>query len=88
MAKTITLRISDDNYRAFRNYALKENRRIANAIETLALKQLEKTRLAEDLESADIITDEDLIRRIKAGTKQARERKGRFDVIVLRPAQK
>jgi hypothetical protein len=88
MAKTITLRISDDHYRDFRNYAQKENRRVSNAIETLALKQLEKVRLTEDLEAESILSDENLVGRIRAGVKQAKERKGRFELIVLRPTRR
>ena len=37
MSKTITLRISEDHYEAFKQYATKENRKISNAIETLCI---------------------------------------------------
>ena len=43
MSKTITLRISEDHYEAFKQYAKTENRKISNAIETLAMKELENT---------------------------------------------
>jgi hypothetical protein len=88
MTKTITLRISEAHYQAFKNYAQKENRKISNAIETLALRQLKKANLLEDLETEGILSDEDLMGRIKAGVKQAREGKGRFEVIVIQPARK
>jgi len=88
MSKTITLRISEDHYQAFKAFAQKENRKIANAIETLALKQLEKAQLTEEYEAEGILSDENLLARIKGGTKQAKERKGRFEVIVLRPTRK
>jgi hypothetical protein len=78
MSKTITLRISEDHYEAFKQYARTENRKISNAIETLAMKELEKALFADDFEMEGILADENLLARIKAGTKQAKERKGRF----------
>lgn len=78
MSKTITLRISEDHYEAFRQYAKKENRKISNAIETLAIKELGNALFADDFEMERILADTDLVARIKAGVKQAKERKGRL----------
>ena len=78
MSKTITLRVSEDHYEAFKRYAQRENRSISNAIETLALKQIEKIRFADDFEMEGILSDEKLVGRIKAGARQAKERKGRL----------
>jgi len=78
MSKTITLRISEDHYEAFKKYAKTENRKISNAIETLALKQLEKAQLTEESETEGILSGKNVLERVKAGTKQAKERKGRF----------
>jgi hypothetical protein len=78
MPKTITLRISEDHYEAFKQYAKTENRKISNAIETLAMKELENTLFTDSFETEGILSDENLLERIKAGTKQAKERKGRF----------
>ena len=77
MSKTITLRVSEDHYEAFKQYAKKENRKLSNAIETLALKQLEQVQFVDELEMGAILADKDLIARIKEGVKQAREKKGR-----------
>ncbi|MCJ7587099.1 MAG: DUF6290 family protein [Candidatus Aminicenantes bacterium] len=78
MSKTITLRISEDHYEAFKKYARAENRKISNAIETLAMKQLENSVFADDFETEGILADEKLLARIRTGTKQAGDRKGRF----------
>jgi hypothetical protein len=78
MAKTITLRLSDDHYESFKRYAVAENRAISNAIETLALKQLDRAIAASSLEIDNILADEELMGRIKAGIRQAGARKGRF----------
>ena len=78
MSKTITLRVSEDHYEAFKQYAKKENRKVSNAIETLALKQLESAQFVEGLEMEGILADEDLLARIDRGVKQAKAKKGRF----------
>ncbi len=78
MSKTITLRISEDHYEAFRKYAQTENRKISNAIETLAMKQLESAYFTDEIETAALLADEALLKRIKAGTAQAKVKKGCF----------
>jgi hypothetical protein len=78
MSKTITLRISEDHYEAFKRYARSENRKISNAIETLAMKQLEDAYFADDLETAEILSDGALLERIKRGAKQAKAGIGRI----------
>lgn len=78
MSKTITLRISEDRYEAFKRYAQAENRKISNAIETLALKQLDAATFTDEDETAGILSDKALLARLRKGTKQAKSRKGRF----------
>ena len=78
MSKTITLRISEDHYEAFKKYAQAENRKIANAIETLALTKLDEVIFTDRFETEGILADKDLVKRIGVGIKQAKERKGRF----------
>ena len=78
MSKTITLRVSEDHYQAFKKYAQMDNRTISNAIETLALKQLDSAQFADAAETEGILADKGLLARIKAGTKQAGARKGRL----------
>ena len=78
MSKTITLRISEDRYEEFKRYARAENRKISNAIETLALKQLERTRYVGSREEGSILADKELVGRIDRGIRQAKAKKGRF----------
>ena len=78
MSKTITLRISEEHYEAFKKYAQVENRKISNAIETLAMKQLENAYFTDDRETAEILSDKVLLERIKKGTKQAKAGQGRI----------
>ena len=46
------------------------------------MKQLENSVFADDFETEGILADEKLPARIRTGTKQAGERKGRFFYIV------
>jgi hypothetical protein len=78
MPKTITLRLSDEDFRLFQSYARSENRTLANAIETLALKQIEEELFADDFEMEEILENKDLLKRLKTGSAQAKRMKGRF----------
>jgi hypothetical protein len=78
MPKTITLRLSDENYDAFAAYAKAENRNLANTIETLALKQLEEALFADAFEMEEILANRDLLRRLKTASRQAKKKKGKF----------
>jgi len=78
MSKTITLRISGHHYVAFKKYTRTGNRKSSTAIETPAIKQLEIAAFADEFETEGILADKGLLRRIRAGTKQAKERKGWF----------
>ena len=57
MPKTITLRLSDDNYRKFNEAAEEEHRSISNLIETLALKKLDDDMLVDDFEMKEIFSN-------------------------------
>jgi hypothetical protein len=78
MPKTITLRLSDEDFHLFQGYAKAENRTLANAIETLALKQIEEELFADEFEMEEILENKDLLERLKTGSEQAKRMKGRF----------
>jgi len=78
MSKTITLRLSEENYERFLRFAEADNRPISNAIETLALRQLEEIFFVDAYEMEEILADKDLVARLKAGHEDARLGKGRF----------
>ncbi len=78
MPKTITLRLSDEDYDAFAAYAKAENRNLANTIETLALKQLEEALFADGFEMEEILANKDLLRRLRSGSRQAKKKQGKF----------
>jgi len=78
MSKTVTLRISEDHYDLLKAYAKSENRKLSNALETLALKQLEEELFVDRYEMETILSDEDLLKRLRAGHLQARKGRGSF----------
>ena len=78
MPKTITLRLSEENYERFLRFAEADNRPISNAIETLALRQLEELFFVDPYEMEKILADDGLVKRLRAGHEQAVRQKGRF----------
>jgi predicted DNA-binding protein len=78
MPKTITLRLSDEDYQRLLSFAQADNRPLANAIETLALRKLEEICFVDAYEMDDILSDNNLMKRMKTGSEQARRMQGRF----------
>lgn len=78
MAKTITLRLSDEEYQLFLSYAKADNRTLANTIETLAYKKLVESLFVDQFEMQEILANKDLLRRMKTGSQQAKKKQGRF----------
>lgn len=78
MSKTITLRLKDEIYNIFLEMAKAENRSISNLIETAALNKIREQQFTDDVEMAEILSNQDLLRRIKEGSNDARSLKGRF----------
>lgn len=80
MAKTLTIRLSDQDYELFRAYAAADNRAISNLIETAALKHLQEEALMSSAEEREILSDSSLVKSLKAGHRDARKRRGRFAI--------
>lgn len=78
MPKTVTLRLEDRIYEEFREAAEAENRPLSNLIETAALNRLREQHFVDDAEMAEILGNEKLVARLRAGSAQVRARKGRF----------
>ena len=78
MSKTITLRLKEEIYNIFLEMAKAENRSISNLIETAALNKIREQQFIDDVEMAEILSNQDLLRRIKEGSNEAQSLKGRF----------
>jgi uncharacterized protein (DUF1778 family) len=78
MSRMVTLRLTDDDWRELREAASAENRPLSNMIKTAALQRIREERFVDDAEMAEITGNERLLARMKKGSRQARQRKGRF----------
>ena len=78
MARTVTLRLDDDAYAALREAAKAERRPLSNLIETAALARIREQQFVDDDEMTEITSHPSLLRRLKAGSRDARQRRGRI----------
>ena len=78
MYKTVTLRLKDEIYNIFFEMAKAENRSLSNLIETAALNNIREQQFVDDVEMAEILSNRDLIKRIREGSNEAQKLKGRF----------
>lgn len=78
MAKTVVLRLENDVYDELRKAAAAERRPLATFIATAALKRIREAQFVSRGEIDEILGDDALVRRLKAGSQQARRRTGEF----------
>ncbi|MFQ5792403.1 MAG: CopG family transcriptional regulator [Acidobacteriota bacterium] len=78
MAKIVTLRLDDAVYEELREAAMAERRPLSNLIETAALAKLREQQFVDDVEMAEILGNERLVKRLRAGSRDARRRRGRL----------
>ena len=78
MAKTLTLRLDDETYQAFVRAVKAQRRSLANLIETAALLHLQESNFADDEEMGEIASRPELVKRLRAGAADAKNRRGRF----------
>jgi predicted transcriptional regulator len=78
MSKVVTLRLDEAVYKELREAAEAERRPLSNLIETAALAKIREEQFVDDAEMAEILDNERLLRRLKAGSRHARKRQGRF----------
>jgi len=78
MAKTVTLRLEEEVYNVFLEAAKAENRPLSNLIETAALSRIREQQFVDDAEMSEIMANENLLKRLKKGTRDAKMGKGRF----------
>jgi len=78
MSKTITLRIEDDLYEKLKDHAINENRSLSNFIETATIRYIEETDLTDEFETNEILEDKSLLEKLKQGSNDAINKRGRF----------
>ncbi len=78
MSRVVTMRLDDQAYRELSEAAKSANRPLSNLIETAALERIREQQFVDDTEMAEITDNEKLLARLRKGSRQARQRKGRF----------
>ena len=78
MSKTVTLRLSDEEYFLFSKAAESVKRPISNLINYLAQQKLEEDLFVDQIEMDEIMGNENLVKSLKQGTRDAKLRKGVF----------
>jgi uncharacterized protein (DUF1778 family) len=74
--KTLTVRMDDATYRLIADAAAADNRSVSNFIETAARQKAIAEIFVLDPEMAEIEADKVLLRRLKAGHRDAAARRG------------
>ena len=78
MSKTITLRLSEENYKIYRKLADSDNRPISNFIETAVKRFIEHNVFVDEFEMAEIRDNTELNKSIKRGLSDMKQKKGRL----------
>lgn len=78
MAKTVTLRLEKDAYDELKEAAAAQRRPLATFMATAALAQIRGAQFVDDEEMAEILGNDALLHRLKAGSQQAHQRSGDF----------
>jgi len=67
MSKTITLRLSEENYKVFRKLADRDSRPISNFIETAVKRFIEHNVIVDEFEMEEIRNNTELNKSMKRG---------------------
>jgi predicted DNA-binding protein len=78
MSKTVTLRLSDEEYERLASAAHTVKRPISNLISYLALQKIEEDMFTETSETEEILVNKKLLARLQRGHEEAASRNGRF----------
>jgi uncharacterized protein (DUF1778 family) len=76
MSKTITLRISDDNYKTFKKLADRDNRPISNFIVTAAKRFIENNLFVDEFEMEEIRNNTELNKSLKRALSDVKKGRG------------
>ncbi|MCH7827256.1 MAG: CopG family transcriptional regulator [Bacteroidetes bacterium] len=78
MSKTITLRLSDENYNKYKRLAERDNRPISNFIETAVKRFIEDNIYVDEFEMEEIRNNAELNKSLKRGLSDMKSKKGRL----------
>jgi predicted DNA-binding protein len=78
MSKTITLRLSEENYKVFRKLADRDNRPISNFIETAVKRFIEHNVYVDEFEMEEIKNNVEINKSLKRGIADMKSKRGRL----------
>jgi len=78
MSKTITLRLSNENYKIYKKLAKRHNRSIPNFIQTAVQRFVEDDLFAGKYEMEEIHNNKELNKSIKRGLSDMKSKKGKM----------
>ena len=76
--KTLTVRMSDDDYKRILQGAKKDHRTLSNFMLASTLHSIEKTYYTGPQETEELLNDKMLMEGIEQGHKDAKKRRGRY----------
>ena len=76
--KTLTIRMSEEDYKAILNSAKKDRRTLSNFMLSTTLKAIEHGYYTEPAETENIVADKVLMKGIKEGHRDAKKKRGRY----------
>ncbi len=78
MSKTITLRLTEENYKKYRKLADRDNRPVSNFIETAVNRFIEHNSYVDEFEMDEIRNNTELNKSLKRGLSDMKLKKGRL----------
>lgn len=78
MAKVVTVRLSDEEYRKIAAGAKLERRPLSNFMTVMILKGIEEGDYVDEVEMAQLRSDQRLMAKLQAGHRDAKRRQGRL----------
>ena len=78
MSKVVTLRLSEEEYKAISTAAEVEHRPISNFITTRVIEDIETSYYVDPIEMAQISSDKRLLKKLKSAHTDAKRKKGKF----------
>ena len=78
MAKVVTVRLSDGDYRKIATAAQLERRPLSNFMTLMVIKGIEESESLDAIEMDHILSDQTLLAKLRAGHHDAKQRKGKL----------
>lgn len=78
MAKVVTVRLSDEDYRKIATAAKVERRPLSNFMTLMVIKGIEENDYVDAVEMDQILSDQSLMAKLQAGHRDAKRRRGKL----------